>query len=128
MRMVGCVHVSGLFVRLFPPGPDEVRRSNPNHLCALVVRLVPLGLFDPRSDRFVISSQHPRMATLDNYSVIENLMIRLFGPDNSPCEQATPTQCARSCWPMRTRHQQPSDITVTLLADAHLERLRYLCY
>jgi hypothetical protein len=71
MRMVGCIHVSGLFMRLLSLAQMKSADRIPNHLCALIVRLVPLGLFDPRSDRFVILSQHPRIALLDDKSVIE---------------------------------------------------------
>ena len=54
----------------YPLAQMKSADRSPNHLCALFVRLVPSGLFDPRSDRFVISSQHPAYL-LDDDSVVK---------------------------------------------------------
>ncbi len=62
-RTVGRVHpcVRPVFAAGWLLALMKSADRNPNHLNALEWRLVPVGLFGPRPDRFVITSHHPRV-------------------------------------------------------------------
>ena len=58
--LVGCGHVSGLFVRHVAAGPNALRGSGPNRLPALEGAMTQAGSPDPRNDRTCIMSSCPR--------------------------------------------------------------------
>ena len=83
--LVGCGHVSGLFVRPgMAAGPNALRGSGPNRFHALEGAMTQTGSPDPRNDRVCVTSSCPRQF-LQNFSSISSLPLPSSGLTSLNC-------------------------------------------